>query len=502
MDSREESKIAPVCPEKGPDLQGTGESVSPLVEPSPHLSEDEPIPQSPREPLPPSAGPSETELVSESFAEHAGGRQSVADRTFREVYRTVLAMGRSAGFAEPEQRELAQRVGMILVEKAHEIDPSKGNARMWTVGIARNVLREMIRAERLDRARVERGANLRDIPSSTLTPEETRSARELLERLLKRIRPVYRAVIQLDAEGWTASEMAEKLGLSRSNVEWRMREGRRALLAALASLHETSRTITTVRQTPPQGGRVEAHLPSDLREEDETELDLLEEETPLSRPPEEEADSRVPAGLTLVLSGAGQQAVKPARSSWLGASVIQPIALAAAVVLALAGALSSLSAGTSARTVGRGPVRLSANDPLASLEWVPEKEHPKSPSSHGETPHTEPRAQMETRRDGAVVSPVEKGISRDAEVRIRREGAVALPAEVRSRHESEVGSRHESEVGIRREEKAAPQWGRAAPRERRDMVVTRTIVGFRRSAAAHRGGGAGGSRANGGAILP
>ncbi len=176
-------------------------------------------------------------------------RMRDAETAYREARPLLLVMARNAGFNEVEQREIAQKVGLVLVEKADEYDPEKGTPRMWAVGIARNILLDARRAARLERRRTDRMGSLKRIPSPDLTPEETLRARELLLLSREGVREEHRAVFDLDAQGCTTSEIAEKLGMSTPIVGWRLREARKDLDQTLVLLGEDRKEITRVRDT-------------------------------------------------------------------------------------------------------------------------------------------------------------------------------------------------------------------------------------------------------------
>lgn len=401
-----------------------------------------------------------------------------AARLFQEAYPTILALGRHAGFDEPEQREIAQRVAMVLIEKAHEFDHSKGNARMWAVGIARYVVRDMLRTDQIERSRVERGRLLRGLPSPALTPEETRVARDLLEKVLKSIRPPYRSVIRLDAEGWTASEIAEKLGISRTRVEWCMREGRRDLDATLASLGEDTESISQVRE-----GLFQALEHEGLSADND--WDPLDEEAPSTPRTDHAEPPFAPPGARglrsrghvaapwIVMTASADQAAKQARSTWIGALTAQPVAVAAAVVLAIAGVLASLLAGPSgvdAALVQRSPARTDTTVP--ARPWVSAPAEP--PGSEAVHEVVSPSFPEETAHAAAL--PGEAGPRRAVEGSRGVAGGHAVEGSRRLETSHEAPSPHEASSK------------QTSSRGRREMVVTRALLRFRWGRAAlHRG---------------
>ena len=259
-----------------------------------------------------------------------------AEAAYREAHPLILLMAKNAGFNQIEQREIAQRVGLVLVEKADEYDPSRGTHRMWAAGIARNILLDARRTARAERRRTDRSGALKQIPSPTLTPEETLRARESLVLLREGVRPEHRAVLDLNAQGCTGAEIAEMLGLSQANVDWRRREARKDLDVTLLTMGEDRKEITRVREAFFFGAAF-CGLSGASR--------LSEAPAPASAPPPEirpseslppPGDLARPAGPRFRPSSSWD--LRPAASRlWGAAQSVFPLAMAAVVVLVLGG---------------------------------------------------------------------------------------------------------------------------------------------------------------------
>ncbi|MFO0589825.1 MAG: sigma-70 family RNA polymerase sigma factor [Polyangiaceae bacterium] len=266
-----------------------------------------------------------------------------AETAYREMYPMLLSMGRRAGFDEAAQKELVQRVGMSLVERMHEHDPSKGTLRMWAAGIARYAVLDMLRAERVEQIRFDPRVSVQELPSPDLTPEETFRARESLARLLAAVPPASREIVRLAALGCTAAEIAARLSLSRSRVEWRLREARHALVAAARVLGEDAHTLGEDAHALGEEARAlgeDAHsLSPGAKEEAESRADRSRAVALLAAAP----GARGRLSFLSKLSSAGALAVTAARPLALAAA--RPLAVAATVVLAIVGVLGPLKGG-------------------------------------------------------------------------------------------------------------------------------------------------------------
>lgn len=169
------------------------------------------------------------------------------DSAFRALSPVVLRMARKAGFTDADQREVVQKVGLVLAEKLGELDETRGSLRRWAAGVARNIILDMRRQLRQEASRLDRTISVMKVPATSLTPEETLRAREALWILRTTVHSEDRAVFELDALGCDASEIGEQLGLPPSTVEWKLKEARKTLRRALARLREDRSEASRVR---------------------------------------------------------------------------------------------------------------------------------------------------------------------------------------------------------------------------------------------------------------
>lgn len=347
-----------------------------------------------------------------------------AEAAYREAHPLIMMMAKNAGFNSIEQREIAQRVGLVLVEKADEYDPSKGTRRMWAAGIARNILLDARRAERTERRRTDRSGALKQIPSPTLTPEETLRARESLVLLREGVRAEHRAVLDLDAQGCTGAEIAELLGLSQANVDWRLREARKDLDLTLLTMGEDRKGITRVREAFFFGAALSALSGAGRSSEPPT---------PASAPAPEIRAGDSPPRPRGDLRPAPPRASRPSFSwdprpalsrAWGAAPSLLPLAMAAVVVLVL-GAIVGVAArfdDLAAVVANRAPSVPTPEVPCS----VPAREGPRVlPETRGETAPGDARqsapaprgasARTARRREWLVVRTL-LALRRDAEV--------------------------------------------------------------------------------------
>jgi len=167
--------------------------------------------------------------------------------TFRLLSPLVIEMARKAGLTGDDQREVVQRVGLLLAEKLDELDRGKGTLRSWGAGFARNIVLQMKRSLDVERRRREPNVSVNELPATTLTAEQTLRARQALWILHAAVREEDRAVFELDALGATAVEIGEQLGMPTAMVEWRLKEARKRLVRGLARMREDRAEATRVR---------------------------------------------------------------------------------------------------------------------------------------------------------------------------------------------------------------------------------------------------------------
>jgi RNA polymerase sigma-70 factor (ECF subfamily) len=131
--------------------------------------------------------------------------------------------------------DLTAETFLKLVRSARRFDPTQGSPRTWILAIARNVLRDWGRRQRL-RQYVPLG-NLHDLVSDAPSPEERLLREEEIGRLLDAVAtlpPADRELIGLRyGSGLDSAEVAETLGISEGSVRTRLWRALRRLRGVL-----------------------------------------------------------------------------------------------------------------------------------------------------------------------------------------------------------------------------------------------------------------------------
>jgi RNA polymerase sigma-70 factor (ECF subfamily) len=177
-----------------------------------------------RGPLPRAAGPiaadAATELCREWYQAHG-----------RAVYGYFRFHVPAIDVAE----DLTAETFLKLVRSAGRYDPAQGSARGWILAIARNVLRDWGRRDRL--RQYVTGGNLLDLASEGPSPEERLLRQEEIARLLDAVAtlpPADRELIGLRyGSELDTAEVAGLLGISQGSARTRLWRALGRLRAAL-----------------------------------------------------------------------------------------------------------------------------------------------------------------------------------------------------------------------------------------------------------------------------
>jgi RNA polymerase sigma-70 factor, ECF subfamily len=169
----------------------------------------------------------------------ATSRDEAAFRELFEAYGSrlrsfMMRSGADAGTAD----ELAQEALLMVWRKAGLYQPEKGSVNGWIFTIARNL--------RIDRLRKEfnwlelSDEMLQALPSDDIAQDDALASRERQERVrvvLKDLGPEQRQIIELAyIEGFSHSQIAERLGLPLGTVKSRMRLAYQKVRVALEDL--------------------------------------------------------------------------------------------------------------------------------------------------------------------------------------------------------------------------------------------------------------------------
>jgi len=164
----------------------------------------------------------------------AGDRSALGllyDRYAGPVYALVLRIIADRQVAE----DLLQEVFLRVWQRAGTYQPARGRPLTWVLGIAHNLaIDEVRRRQRRPQEMEERDDATVDNLLATMPSEEPGPAEQAWARLrraqigaaLEQLPPAQRAIIELAYfEGYTQSQMAERLGEPLGTVKTRLRLG-------------------------------------------------------------------------------------------------------------------------------------------------------------------------------------------------------------------------------------------------------------------------------------
>lgn len=192
------------------------------------------------------AGPSGSATADIALLTRIAGRDAVAlselyDRHNRLLFSLILRILRDPG----ESEDILQEVFVRVWDRADSYSPALGAPSAWLVRIARNRAIDRLRARQV-RANV--AGSFEDPPvAADLTPagnpeQLTRTAehRRAILSAMGQLPPEQRTLIDAAYfEGYTQSELAEKLGLPLGTVKTRIRSAMQTLRGSLASLADS-----------------------------------------------------------------------------------------------------------------------------------------------------------------------------------------------------------------------------------------------------------------------
>lgn len=135
------------------------------------------------------------------------------------------AAARSFGLPAEEEAE-AVAVALATAWEARGAWSGRGTWGTFVQGVARNAIRDWLRAERRRQSR--EGAMLAGAASAGPDPCALAVAREVARTALLRLSPARREVLALTAAGWSDGELARAWGVTPSAVRQRRFAARRA----------------------------------------------------------------------------------------------------------------------------------------------------------------------------------------------------------------------------------------------------------------------------------
>jgi RNA polymerase sigma-70 factor, ECF subfamily len=172
----------------------------------------------------------------------AGDRAAVAelyDRHAASVYGMAVSMLRDANLAQ----DVTQDVFVRLWTRAHTFDPQRGTPIAWLVSVARNLALDELRRQRRNAERADR--LIRATP-----PQVTDGTDPLLEwgwdsddvlRAIANLSANQRQTVDLVyLQGYTLTEVAERLGIAVGTVKSRLHSALVSLRGALVDDRQTA----------------------------------------------------------------------------------------------------------------------------------------------------------------------------------------------------------------------------------------------------------------------
>ena len=189
------------------------------------------------------AGPSGSATADIALLTRVADRDAVAlgelyDRHSRLLFSLILRVLRDRG----ESEDVLQEVFVRVWDRAESYSPALGTPTAWLVRIARNRAIDRLRARHV-RAHVAESIDAPPVAADlgpSGNPEHlarTAEHRRAIVAALDQLPPEQRTLIDAAYfEGYTQSELAEKLGLPLGTVKTRIRTAMQALRGTLASL--------------------------------------------------------------------------------------------------------------------------------------------------------------------------------------------------------------------------------------------------------------------------
>lgn len=178
---------------------------------------------------------------------------------FRCLYRALhpvvwrYVSRRIAGRADVE--DLVSRTFTRMVEHLHRFDPERGTVRAWSIGIARNIVIDHLRAHRgrgADADAVERLADAALDPAGVLLADEREAE---LRAALSECSPAVREMFSLRfGDGLRVREIAELLDMSEAAVKQRFARTLRELRGKLGERSGPPRNAFAGDEPKPRKG--------------------------------------------------------------------------------------------------------------------------------------------------------------------------------------------------------------------------------------------------------
>jgi RNA polymerase sigma-70 factor, ECF subfamily len=176
----------------------------------------------------------ESEMIQQLQRRNPDGLAAAYDRYGRSVYALILRIVRDQAAAE----DLTQELFLRLWNRSREFDPQRGALGVWLLSIARNMAIDHIRSAQSRFASRLRSMDHVDALclSSNPTARESRIHDErTIRQAFNSLGPDEKRVMELAYfEGFSQSEIAEKLNEPLGTIKSRMRSALARLRAAIS----------------------------------------------------------------------------------------------------------------------------------------------------------------------------------------------------------------------------------------------------------------------------
>ena len=206
---------------------------------------------------------SDEELIARARAGDRGAVEKLLSRHEAQIYRFGMRMCR-----DPEDaKEVLQETLLAMARNLPDFR-AQSTVATWLYTIARSFC---IKQRRLHKGEPATHAPLdaaRDVAAPAASPEEQAASTEVdraVDDAIAGLAPEYREVLVLrDAEGLTAPEVAEVLGLSIEAVKSRLHRARLAVRAQVAPLLAPATTAPPAAGCPDVAELLSRHLEGDI----------------------------------------------------------------------------------------------------------------------------------------------------------------------------------------------------------------------------------------------
>ncbi len=211
----------------------------------------------------PPAEPTDEELIAAARTGDRAAVERLLSRHEQQIYRFGMRMCRDA----EDAKEVLQETLLAMARNLPDFR-AQSSVATWLYTIARSFCIKQRRRHVGEPAAHAPLDAARDVAARTATPEEAAATNEVdraVDDAIAELAPEYREVLVLrDAEGLTAPEVADVLGLSVEAVKSRLHRARLAVRAKVAPLVAPATTAPPAAGCPDVADLLSRHLEGDI----------------------------------------------------------------------------------------------------------------------------------------------------------------------------------------------------------------------------------------------